>query len=163
MTSANLFRAALLGLVAFGGCGGCGGLVRSLHKTMPSLEGRWTGRVVPVELRDDEGRPHTVAALQIASGPEWRQEIPPKLGGGSSPLLLKTVDNQIMVMAPQELPEGRLVEVYGTMYVTTAYLPPGSSQGRVVSRMVSRDPDGTTRLGGEHMIVVREHPTPLAD
>ena len=152
-----MMLAPLLFLCGVFPCGGCGAVMVQA----PHLDGRWTGRVVPVEVRDRRGEStYPAAALELTGGTAFGrmfQRVSPELGGGRKPLLA-TEDTVFRVLNPSDLPGGQEVEVCGTMMIVPADKPKGAPPEG--DAMVSRAFPGD-ELGDEHIIVLRGQPKVL--
>lgn len=134
--------------------GGCG----PLFAEMPHVRGRWTGRVVPVEVRDRTGRiAYPAAGLEIIRGTAFGPVLE-DVGGGRLPLLLRPRKGQPAVTAdPGDFDRDSVYEVRGTMYILHAYEPPGRTD--YGTRMMSRA--FPNKDLGEHVIILCAEPRPV--
>lgn len=137
----------------------------------PHLQGRWTGRVVPVTVYDGFGTAYEAAALEVIDGPpayskrlpgsnasfleRIRSRLGPGQGSGRIPLLVKE-EGVPPVIPVGELPVGKIVSVRGLMMVYSALAPRGSFRGDVtVSRVRHRGPPQESEERHEHILSVR--------
>jgi len=133
----------------------------ALVTQVPRVDGRWTGRIVPVEVRDSRGdHTYTAAALELTGGTPFERTLgrpPPELGGGRLPLLVTDASSS-HIIDPATLPVGQEVEVEGRMWMQSPGAPADAAGGRAVSRVAQRP--GTSAIW-EHVIELRSRPTVL--
>lgn len=129
-------------------CGGCGQILSHFAAKSPYAKGIWTGRLIAVPVRDNEGQKHEAAALEIETGPRT-------LRGSFDEYTLGTEDAPYLAPAgvgivdPAELgiPAGTRVRVRGRMIAHTAGVDvievPGKPKVfRGVRRIGEAPPDG---------------------
>jgi hypothetical protein len=109
------------------GCAGCNSLMGSLAYQVPSVHGRWRGRVTWVKVYDYHGRAYDAAALEVTDGPSIAElKLRPESGVGpttevSRPLLTRW-DDWCRLIDPSSLPVGSSVELTGKMMVFSTSL-----------------------------------------
>ena len=135
-------------------CGGCcGGGVRGLVAQLPHVDGRWTGRVVPVEVNIDGAVTYQAAALELTGGTPFERTLGPvwpELGGGRRPLLV-TDETDPHILDPSAFDAGAVYEVTGVMLLRPVSSPRGGAWHNdvTVTRAARQDPSSS-----EHVIVV---------
>ena len=118
--------------VLAGACG-CNAIMGSLMAPaapVPSVSGRWQGRIVPVSVRSYPGKAYDALALELIDGPRVSDMRPqpeggvdePR-GGGTKPLLARTKDwESCRLVDPSLLREGQVVQLRGRMTFASAYV-----------------------------------------
>jgi hypothetical protein len=150
---------------------------------VPVTRGTWTGRIVPMTVRDHRGVEHAAAALEVFSGPKvrtWfhpgegieyrgpngegepppgsplRVEVPAELGSGRLPLIVRGERNspERLVIPAEELPIGSVVRFSGSMMMSPATIR-GTRYGTVsVSRIIW----GRSSAASEHVLCITHDP-----
>jgi hypothetical protein len=143
-------------------CAGCEALAAPFMAQVPHTDGRWSGRIVPVEVRDQRGEHvYMAAALDLTGGTGFdRMKAAAAPGSRVRTPLLATEDSGIRIIDPAKLPVGREVTVAGAMSLRRVNkqrdAPP--SGDAAVSRAFPNE-----KAGGEYVIVLRGEPKVIGD
>ena len=115
-----------------------------------SVDGRWTGRVVRLNVYDAEGRSHAAHALEIVDGPVMPGGAHEIRGAGKLPILVEQRDEVYWVRDVDHAEEGTLVEITGTMRSAIARVGRESDRdGAMASRVREH------QIHNEHLLITR--------